>query len=315
MKIVITDAITVSNGDIDLNMFSKYGEVVSYDVSYGDDIAPRVKDADIILCNKTILGEKELKDAKNLKLIALFATGYNIIDTEYCTKRGICVCNAGTYSTDSVAQHAFALILEHFSRVGDYNKFVHDGGWFDSPSFSPFIFPTDEIAGKTIGIVGLGSIGQTVAKISNAFGMKVIANTRTPKNIDGVEEVTYDELLSRSDIISFHCPLTDFTRGMFGKDEIAKCKDGAFVVNTSRGPVIDEEALCEALTNGKFSGAGVDVIEREPMQKDCKLFPAPNLIITPHVAWAPYTTRVRLCGIVCDTIEAFLAGTPKNKVN
>ena len=125
MKIVITDAITVSNGDIDLNMFSKYGEVVSYDVSYGDDIAPRVKDADIILCNKTILGEKELKDAKNLKLIALFATGYNIIDTEYCTKRGICVCNAGTYSTDSVAQHAFALILEHFSRVGDYLSLIH----------------------------------------------------------------------------------------------------------------------------------------------------------------------------------------------
>lgn len=315
MNIVITDAITVSNNDIDLNMFSKYGKVTTYPISNGDETAQRVKDADIILCNKTILGEKELKNAKNVKLIALFATGFNIIDIDYCRKRGICVCNAGTYSTEAVAQHTFALILEHYSHVGDYNTFVHKGGWFDSPSFSPFIFHTDELNGKTIGIIGLGSIGQRVAKIAQAFGMNVIAYTRSPKIIDGIKEVSYDDILLLSDIISFHCPLTSATKNMFGKNEIAKCKDGVFVVNTSRGPVIDEDALYDALKTGKLSGAAVDVINHEPMQNNCKLIHAPNLIITPHVAWAPYTTRERLCNIVCENIESFLAGNPKNRVN
>lgn len=315
MKIVILDALTVTNGDINLDMFSVYGEVVQYGLSSPEEIPERVSGADIILCNKTVLGENELKNAQKLKLICLFATGYNNIDTVYCAKRGICVCNAGTYSTESVAQHTFALILEHFSRVGDYDKFVQEGNWLNSPKFSMFVYASDELFGKTLGIVGLGSIGLRVAKIAKAFGMRVIASTRTPKNIDGICEVPYDELLESSDIISFHCPLTDKTRGMFGRDEIAKCKNGAFIVNTARGAVIDEFALAKAVKSGKLSGAGIDVLAKEPMTSSCPLIGVENIIITPHVAWTPYTTRDRLCRIVSDNIEAFIKGNPNNKVN
>ena len=315
MKIVILDALTVTNGDINLDMFSVYGEVVQYGLSSPEEIPERVSGADIILCNKTVLGENELKNAQKLKLICLFATGYNNIDTVYCAKRGICVCNAGTYSTESVAQHTFALILEHFSRVGDYDKFVKEGNWLNSPKFSMFVYASDELFGKTLGIVGLGSIGLRVAKIAKAFGMRVIASTRTPKNIDGICEVPYDELLESSDIISFHCPLTDKTRGMFGRDEIAKCKNGAFIVNTARGAVIDEFALAKAVKSGKLSGAGIDVLAKEPMTSSCPLIGVENIIITPHVAWTPYTTRDRLCRIVSDNIEAFIKGNPNNKVN
>lgn len=315
MKIVILDAQTVTKGDVDLNVFDKYGELAIYPLSSPDEIVERTTDADIIICNKSRLGKYELAGAKNLKFITLFATGYNNIDVDYCRERGIVVANAGSYSTDAVAQHTFALILEHFSRVGDYSRFVNEGGWLESPSFYPFVFPADELAEKTLGIFGLGSIGQAVADIALAFKMNVIACTRTPKNYHGIREVDFDTLLCESDVISLHCPLTPETRGKFNAEAFAKCRDGAYLVNCSRGPVVVERDLLEAVRSGKLSGAGVDVIEREPMTRDCILRGEPNITVTPHVAWGPLTTRRRLINIVCENIESFLAGAPKNKVN
>lgn len=315
MKIVILDAQTVSRGDVDLNVFSKYGNLTVYPLTSSEKTAERIADADIAICNKTVLGKKELEGAKNLKFITLFATGYNNIDVDYCAERGIVVSNAGSYSTNAVAQHTFALILEHFSHIGDYSRFTAEGGWMDTPSFSPFVFPTDEIYGKTLGIFGLGSIGKAVADIALAFGMKVIAHSRLPKNYREVRDVSFDELLSESDIISLHSPLNEETRGVFDEDAFAKCKDGAYFVNTARGAITDEAALRCALESGKLSGAAIDVLTLEPMRRDCPLFGAPNITITPHIAWAPLATRQRLIEILCNNIEGFLSGNPVNKVN
>ena len=315
MKIVILDAQTVSKNDVDLNVFSKYGELVIHQLTSPADTAERIRDADIVICNKTVLGKNEIKDAQKLKFITLFATGYNNIDVEYCRERGIVVSNAASYSTDAVAQHTFALILEHFSNVGKYATFVENGGWMDTPSFSPFVFPTDEIAGKTLGIFGLGSIGKAVADIALAFKMNVIAHSRTPKNYRDVRDVSFDELLENSDIISLHSPLNDSTKKVFNETAFNKMKDGAYFVNTERGAVTDEYALARALESGKLSGAAIDVLTNEPMQKDCPIFNAPNVTITPHVAWAPLTTRKRLIDILCGNIEAFIEGNPINKVN
>ncbi|MBQ3100870.1 MAG: D-2-hydroxyacid dehydrogenase [Clostridia bacterium] len=315
MKIVILDAQTVSKNDIDLNVFSKYGELVVHQLTSPSDTSERIKDADIVICNKTVLGENEIKNAKNLRFITLFATGYNNIDVDYCRERGIVVSNAASYSTDAVAQHTFALILEHFSNVGKYAAFVEKGGWMDTPSFSPFVFPTDEIAGKTLGIFGLGSIGKAVADIALAFKMKVIAHSRTPKNYKDVKDVNFDELLENSDVISLHSPLNDSTKMIFDDTAFGKMKNGAYFVNTARGAVTDEYALARALESGKLSGAAIDVLTNEPMRKDCPIFNAPNVTITPHVAWAPLTTRKRLIDILCGNIEAFIDGNPINKVN
>lgn len=315
MKIVILDAQTVSKNDVDLNVFSKYGELVIHPLTAPADTAERIKDAHIVICNKTVLGKNELKEAKNLKFITLFATGYNNIDVDYCRERDIVVSNAASYSTDAVAQHTFALILEHFSNVGKYSSFVEKGGWMETPSFSPFVFPTDEIAGKTLGIFGLGSIGKAVADIALAFKMNVIAHSRTPKNYKNVKDVSFDELLENSDIISLHSPLNNTTTKIFDKNAFIKMKDGAYFVNTARGAITDEDALKDALESGKLSGAAIDVLTTEPMQKDCPIFNAPNVTITPHIAWAPLTTRKRLINILCANIEAFIDGKPINKVN
>lgn len=314
MKIVITDAMTVTQGDVDINIFSKYGELCIYDNTLPEETAERVKDADIVLCNKTVFNKEVLEQAKNLKLIALFATGYNNIDTEYCHANGITVCNAGSYSTDAVAQHTFALILEHYSRVGDYNRFVSDGGWSASPMFSPFIFPTDELCGKTIGIIGYGSIGQKTAEIAKAFGMNVLVYTRT-KKYEGVCYSDLDTLMSSSDIISIHCPLTKDTEKLITYERLCMCKPNALYINTARGGVNDENGLARALIEGKIAAACVDVLTLEPQRKDCVLnSDVPNLILTPHVAWAPLSTRIRLMGIVDNNIKAFLEGNPINAV-
>lgn len=315
MKIVCTDISTVTKGDVDISPLEKFGEVVLYDVTSPEECAERIKDADIVLVNKTVIGKAEMDAAPKLKYIGIFATGYNIIDTKYAAERGIVVSNAGHYSTDSVAQHTFALMLEMFSKVGDYNACVKEGGWKSSKIFTAFTAGTDELCGKTLGIVGYGSIGRAVSKIASAFGMKVIVNTRTPKNGEGAEFVSFSELLERSDVISFHCPLTDKTERLFDAEAISKCRDGVYIVNTSRGGVIDETALADALKSGKVAGAGLDVLCTEPMAADCPLYGAPNTVITPHVAWAPLAARKRLIDIVVSNIEAFLAGKPENQVN
>lgn len=314
MKIVILDAQTVTKGDLSLSPLDRFGEKVVYQLTPPELIAERVRDADIILCNKPVLCEENLKDAKNLKYIGLFATGYNNIDTEYTEKAGITVCNAGSYSTASVAQQTFGFILNHFSKIADYDRFVKDGGWLSSETFSPFVFDTAELEGKTLGIVGYGKIGQQVARIANAFSMRVLVYKPTPMEDGNVTFTDLDGLLNESDVITLHCPLNERSRKLFNADTFNKCKDGAYFINTARGGIVDEKALFDALESGKLSGAAVDVLTVEPMSRDCVLFGAKNITFSPHIAWAPLETRERLMGIVCDNIEAFLSGKPKNVV-
>ena len=316
MKIVLTDCDTVvSNNDIDLSLFEQFGEVVYYPETAPELTRERIKDADIVVLNKTVIGRAELDAAKNLKLICLFATGYNNIDVKYAKECGVAVCNAGSYSTSAVAQHVFAFILAETSAVSRYDGDVKDGEWIRSRLFSFFSHPTTELAGKTLGIFGFGAIGRQVARIALAFDMKVIAATRTKKEYDGVEFVSFDELLARSDFLTVHCPLTSETERIFDRAAFEKMKNGAYFINTARGGVIVEDALYDALESGKLSGAAIDVLTKEPMPEDCRLIGARNITITPHIAWAPLETRERLLGIVLDNIKAFLDGSPKNKVN
>ena len=313
MKVVILDAKTLTNDDIDFSVFDEFGEVTIYDYTKYNQIAERIKDAEIILCNKSIMNRMTLKDAKNVKYIGLFATGYNNVDIEYTNERNITVCNAGSYSTNAVAQHVFALILEHYNKVGEYNKFVKDGGWIHSEKFSPFK-PMKEMDGRTLGIVGYGSIGKKVAKIAQAFDMKVLAYNRSPKKDESVRFVEMDELLEKSDIVSIHCPLNSDSEKMCNKEFFEKMKDGALFINTSRGGVVDEPALIEAVKSGKLSGAGLDVVAVEPMEKHYDILDIDNIIITPHSAWAPVETRTRLVEIVKNNIKKWVAGAPVNVI-
>lgn len=315
MKIVLTDAQTVVDGLVNADCLKEFGEVEQHGLLTYEEVAEAVRDADLVICNKTMMNEYTLRYAEKLKYIGLFATGYNNIDTDYCRKHWIIVCNAGSYSTNAVAQHTFALILEHYNRVAQYNTYVQDGKWKRSPTFSPFVYPLNELFGKTLGIVGLGAIGQAVAKIAVAFGMRVIAYNRSVRNIDGVEQVSLDEVLSQSDIVTVHCPLNADSYKMFDSETFRKMKKGALFVNTARGGVMVEKDLYEALESGHLGGACIDTLNVEPMEENCILMGAKNCIITPHIAWAPVETRQRLMGIVADNIRSFLNGTPKNKVN
>lgn len=319
MKIVLTDAQTVTNGDLDLSVFEKYGEVVVYPLTSHEQTAERIADADAVLLNKTVMDAEVLSQAKNLKYIGVFATGYNMIDLDYCRAHGITVSNAGSYSTEAVAQTVFALLLHHYSRVADYDAFVRDGGWKNSPSFSPFVFPTFELAGKTIGILGFGAIGRKVAKIAQAFSMKVVAVPhRMPETVDPDDTVTYtdlDTMLACADVVTVHTPLTAETTGLFDASRFAQMKQGAYFINTSRGGVLDEQALRDALESGHLAGAGIDVLTLEPMRADCVLHGVKNLTTTPHVAWAPLETRIRLLDIVETNLKNFIAGTPTHVVS
>ncbi len=313
MKIVLTDAQTVTQGDLSLDGLREFGEVIVHPLTAYEDIAETVRDADAIILNKTPLNPETLRLASHLRYIGLFATGYNNIDTAYCREHNITVCNAGSYSTNAVCQHTFALILECLNRVGDYSRFTAEGNWKESKTFSPFVFPINELAGKTIGIVGFGSIGRAVAKVAEAFEMKVLAYKR---NRDGDKRLCdLDYLLANSDIVTVHCPLNDSSYRMFNEETFRKMKDGAIFINTARGGVMDEAALKIALESGKLSYAGIDTLEQEPMAKDCPICGVKNCFITPHIAWAPMETRERLMGIVCDNLRAFLSGNPKNVVN
>ena len=316
MKILLTDCATLRKSDeISLELFKDLGEVEYHDYLTADDLLARVWDADIVLCNKTKIDAKVMNKMPNLKFIGLFATGFNNIDTEEARKRNIVVSNAGSYSTSAVAQQVFAYILEHFCRTSTYCASVKRGDWINATTFSMFDYPTDEIAGKTIGIIGFGSIGKRVAAIAKAFEMNVLVYNRTVYPDCDANFVSLDELLQNSDIITVHCPLNEQSNKMFNKDTFSKCKNGAFFINTARGGVLDEQALFDALESGKLSGAGIDVLETEPMRSDCVLRNAPNIIITPHMAWAPVTTRNRLLGIVYNNIKNFLDGKPTNVVS
>ncbi len=315
MKIVITDADTVFDSKIKADIFEKYGELTVYPLSSEDELIDRIKDADMVLCNKTHIGKREMDAAKKLKYIGLFATGYNNIDTAYAKNKGITVCNAPGYSTEAVAQHAIALMLQALNRVGDYNKIVAEGDWQKSRTFSLFPFPIYELCGKTLGIVGYGAIGRRVADIAKAFSMTVLVHNRSRVCDESVTQVSFDELLRKSDVVSMHCPLNDDSLKIMNADAFSKMKQGAVFINTARGPLVDEEALRDALLSGKLLAAGVDVLCTEPMSEDCALYGISNCYITPHIAWAGLETRTRLMGVVEDNIKAFLSGTPKNVVS
>ena len=316
MKILVTDSLSLkSHNDLSLEALGQFGEVVEYEDITRDELLREIKDKDIILTNKVIIDREVMENAPRLRYIGLFATGYNNIDVDYCRRRGITVCHAGSYSTDAVAQHTFALILEHYSKVGKFDAFVREGGWSASPMFSPFVFPTDELCGKTIGIIGYGSIGQKTAEIARAFGMKVVVHSRT-KRFEDIRYMELDELLCVSDIITVHCPLTEETSKLMTYEKFCLCKPSALYINTARGGVNDEEGLAKALREGRIAGAAIDVLTTEPQTKSCALNETvPNLILTPHVAWAPLSTRIRLLGIVDANVQAFLDGAPLNVVS
>lgn len=315
MKIVLTDAQTVVDDLVTADCLSEFGEVVSNGLLRYEEVAKAIADADIVLCNKTLLDSHTLRLAKHLQYIGIFATGYNNIDVEYCRAHGITVCNAGSYSTQAVAQQTFALILAHYNKIDRYDQYVQDGRWKRSPTFSPFVYPLNELKDKTLGIVGLGAIGQEVAAIANAFRMRVIAYNRSERNVPGVEQVSFERLLKESYIVSVHCPLNADSEDLFNKETLMKMKQGALFVNTARGGVVVEQDLYDALESGHLGGACLDVLRVEPMEEDCILMGAKNCLITPHVAWAPLETRQRLMGIVADNIRNFLNGTPTHVVS
>lgn len=314
-NIVLTDCDTINAGDLDLRSLEELGNVTYYGETLPHQIAERIKDADIIILNKTVIGKAEIDAAPNLKMIALWATGYNNIDVAYARSRGIDVCNAGSYSTGAVAQQVFAYILAHASRVADYDADVKNGEWIRSRLFCFFSRPTYELEGKTLGIFGFGAIGTRIANIALAFGMRVIATNRSKKVHDGVEFVDFDTLLAESDYLSVNCPLNAETAELFNSAAFEKMKVGAYFINTARGGVIVEQALADALNSGRLAGAAIDVLTHEPMRAECPLLNAKNITITPHVAWAPLQTRLRLFSIVTSNVKAFIDGTPKNVVN
>lgn len=301
-------------GGLSLDVYKQFGEVVLYHTTKQHQVIERIGDADIILLNKLVI-DKEVMDAcKNLKYIGLFATGFNTIDVKYAAEKGITVCNAGNYSTNAVAQHTFALILNHFNQIANYHNAVQAGVWDKSELTTLYDYPTDEIAGKTLGIIGYGHIGKRVAKLARAFDMQVIVHTRTPKPDGETEFVSFDELLAKSDVISLHCPLTEESRLMMGAKAFAKCKRGALLVNTARGGLVDEPALKAAVESGQLGGAALDAITVEPM-RNCILKGVDNIVITPHAAWAPMSTRIKLLGITVDCIKGWLSGNPINVVS
>ncbi|MGI6279941.1 MAG: D-2-hydroxyacid dehydrogenase [Acutalibacteraceae bacterium] len=315
MKILITDCATLlSNNDLDLTIFDKFGTTVKYSNITRAELLKEAVDTDIILANKTVIDREVFEKAEKLKYVGVFATGYNTIDIKAAKERGIPVCNAGSYSTNAVAQQVIGYILMHYTKIHMYNDFVHNDGWINSVLFSPIVFRSDEVFGKTLGIIGFGNIGRAVKRAAEGLGMKVIVTTRNPKPDGDTVFVDFDTLLKSSDIVSLHCPLTEENADMMNAEAFAKMKDGAFFINTARGGLVDEKALFDALETGKLSAAAVDVIKKEPMPKDCILAKAKNLIITPHTAWAPLATRERLVEIVAGNLAAFLEGKTRNNV-
>ena len=316
MKIVILDSETVSRNDVSLECITSLGDCTVYGFTPNDEIADKIGDADAVICNKCLITEEVFERCPNLKYVGLFATGYNNVDTASATRHGAVVCNVPAYSTNSVAQHTFALILNHFNKIREYADEVDNGAWVNYKLFSYFGIPTYELGGKTLGIVGYGDIGKRVAQIAKAFGMNVLAYTRTPARVDeNAKPCSLDELLETSDVVTLHCPLTEQTRELINKHTLSKMKPTAYLVNTSRGGVINERDLADALNSGTIAGAGIDVLTLEPMQEDCPLRSCKNCTITPHIAWAPKQTRERLLTIVADNIKHYIDGKPQNVVN
>lgn len=318
MKIVVLERNSVGT-DVSVDALSKYGELTIYRNTTAEDVKERITDAEIIIANKAPLNADTLKEASKVKLICEFATGFDNVDLNYCRERGIKVANVVNYSTDAVAQHTFALCLYILEKLNHYDNYVKSGEYAAQDRFSNFDIPYTELAGKTWGIIGMGNIGRKVAEIAGAFGCKVIFYSVTGKSsCMEYERVDFDTLLKESDFLSLHCPLSDITRNLIDLEALKKMKKSAVLINVARGPVVNDEDLYIALTEGYIAGAGLDVTGTEPMKNSnplSKIKDSSKLIITPHMAWASIEARTRCVSETCKNIEAFLKGEDRNIVS
>ncbi|RED45993.1 D-2-hydroxyacid dehydrogenase [Seonamhaeicola aphaedonensis] len=320
MKIVVLDGFTLNPGDLSWDAIAEYGDLEVHDRTSHDtkDIIQAIGDAEIVYTNKTPLPKEVLENVPWVKFIGVLATGYNVVDVEFAKTLKIIVTNVPGYSTQSVAQFTMALILEMCHHIGDHSHAVHNGDWVSALDFCFWNTPLIELEGKTLGLIGFGSIGQSVSKVAQAFGLKILVNSRTKKpefETETLKFVELDELFNKSDFISLHCPLFESTKGMINATNIEKMKDGVKIINTARGGLIVEKDLAKALNSGKVSGAAVDVVSEEPMKASNPLLKVKNCIMTPHIAWAPKEARLRLLNITKNNLEAYLNGTPVNVVN
>ena len=317
MKIVVLDGYTLNPGDLSWDGFKSLGEFQLFDRTPADKIVENIGNAEIVITNKTPITRETLDACPNIKYIGVLATGYNVVDSDAARDKGIPVTNIPAYGTSAVAQHTIALLLEICHNVGAHSNAVHEGRWTSCMDFCFWDRPLIELDGKTIGIIGFGRIGQATGKIASALGLKVLAHDAVESD-EGRQIAKYlslEELLAQSDIISLHCPLLPSNQGIINKDNINKMKDGVIILNTSRGPLIEEQDLADALNSGKVLAAGVDVTSVEPIKGDNPLLTAKNCFITPHIAWAAAESRSRLMDIATDTLKSFLAGKPVNVVN
>ena len=320
MKMVILDGYTENPGDLSWSELEKLGELTVYDrtsLTDEEEIAARIDNADILLTNKTPVSAAALDKNPGVKYISVLATGYNIVDVEAARARGIPVSNVPAYGTAAVAQFAIAMLLEICHHVAHHSETVHAGRWEQSPDWCYWDYPLIELQGKTMGIIGFGRIGQQTGRIAKAMGMNILATGSRPTDSgrEIAEYVELDELLARSDVIALHCPLFPSTQGIISRENIAKMMDGVILLNNSRGPLIDEQALADALNSGKVYAAGLDVVSTEPIRGDNPLLKAKNCFITPHISWAPKESRQRIMDCTVENIKAFLDGEPVNVVN
>lgn len=315
MNIVILDAFSVNPGDISWDPIRAFGNLSVYDNTPPEQIGERIRDADAVFTNRARLGEDEFSQAKNLRFLCLFATGYDKIDLESARRRGIAVCNAPGYSTDAVAQHAIALMLELTNRTRSMDTELRKGRWTQDATDCVWDAPMIELAGKTFGVLGTGAIGCRAALIAKALGMRVIGTSRKQRKEFCGTYVSIDDLFRSSDVLSLHCAATPQTSGIINQDTLRQMKQSAILINTARGALVDSAALAEALNEGILYAAGLDVVDREPIQSDHPLLGAKNCLITPHAAWMPKDVRERLVGITAENLNAFLNGERKNRVD
>jgi glycerate dehydrogenase len=315
MQIVVLDGHTLNPGDLSWDPLRQFGQVAIYERSAPAEVRPRLSEAEVALTNKVPLGRELIESLPHLRYIGVTATGYNIVDVAAAQERNVVVTNVPAYGTASVAQATFALLLELTNRVGYHAETVRQGRWSDCPDFCYWDFPLIELAGLTLGLVGCGRIGEQVARIGQAFGMHVLATTQRPRPLpEGIRAVPLETLLRESDVVSLHCPLTPETRGLINRERLALMKRTAYLLNTSRGPLIVEDDLAAALHAGGIAGAGLDVLAVEPPPVAHPLYAAPNCYITPHQAWATRAARQRLMAAALENLNSFLAGKPRNVV-
>lgn len=318
MKIVVLDGYTLNPGDISWEGMEAFGEVTVYDRTKAEEVVERIGDAEVVYTNKTPITKETMDACPGMKFIGVLATGYNIVDIAAAKEKGIPVSNIPTYGTAAVSQFAIALLLELCHHIGEHSDAVKAGEWTSNPDWCFWKYPLVELAGKNMGIIGFGRIGQDTGKTAQALGMKVLAYDafkRPELESDTCKYVDLDTLLAQSDVISLHCPLFPDTEGIINKDTIAKMKDGVMIINDSRGPLIVEQDLRDALDSGKVAGAALDVVSTEPIQMDNPLLGAKNVILTPHIAWAPKESRQRLMDIAVDNLKCYVDGKPQNVVN